>query len=53
GEKPFTNLGVPGAVLVDYINPNNSGDLKGRATNESHPAYNPFYGIVMEQSELG
>ncbi|WP_445666725.1 SGNH/GDSL hydrolase family protein [Fodinibius sp. AD559] len=51
-EKPFSNLGVPGAVLVDYVNPNNSGDLKERATNESHPAYNPFYGIVMEQSEL-
>ncbi|MDZ7658580.1 SGNH/GDSL hydrolase family protein [Fodinibius sp.] len=50
--KPFTNLGVPGAVLVDYLNPNNSGDLKGRATNPDNPAYNPFYGLVMEQSEL-
>jgi len=51
--KPFTNLGVPGAVLVDYINPNNSGNLKERATDPNNPAYNPFYGIVMEQSELG
>ena len=51
-EKPFTNLGVPGAVLVDYLNPNNSGELKERATNDNRPDYNPFYGIVMEQSEL-
>lgn len=51
-EKPFKNLGVPGAVLVDYLNPNNTGHLKERATDPSHPAYNPFYGVVMEQSEL-
>ncbi|HEX6981151.1 MAG TPA: SGNH/GDSL hydrolase family protein [Balneolaceae bacterium] len=52
GEKPFSNLGIPGAVLVDYLNPGNSGDLKARATDPSHPAYNPFYSIVLEQSEL-
>ncbi|MEL7835242.1 SGNH/GDSL hydrolase family protein [Fodinibius sp. Rm-B-1B1-1] len=51
-EKPFANLGIPGAVLVDYLNPNNSGDLKERATDDSRPDYNPFYGIVIEQSEL-
>lgn len=50
--KPFSNLGVPGAVLVDYANPNNMGMLKERATNPSHPAFNPFYSIVLEQSEL-
>lgn len=50
--KPFTNLGIPGAVLVDYTNPNNSGQLKERATDPSNPAFNPFYSIVMEQSEL-
>jgi lysophospholipase L1-like esterase len=52
GEKPFNNLGIPGAVLVDYVNPGNSGDLKARATDPSNPAYNPFYGLVLEQSEL-
>lgn len=52
GEKPFENLGVPGAVLVDYTNPNNTGSLKERATNTNHPAFNPFYGIVMQSSEL-
>lgn len=51
-EKPFENLGVPGAVLVDYANPNNSGMLKQRATDPSHPAFNPFYSIVLEESEL-
>lgn len=51
-DKPFSNLGVPGAVLVDYLNPGNSGQLKERATNSQHPAFNPFYSIVMEQSEL-
>ncbi|MGD8427952.1 MAG: SGNH/GDSL hydrolase family protein [Balneolaceae bacterium] len=50
--KPFTNLGIPGAVLVDYTNPGNSGNLKERATDPSNPAFNPFYGLVMEQSEL-
>lgn len=52
-DKPFANLGVPGAVLVDYTNPGNSGNLKERATDPQNTAYNPFYGIVMEQSELG
>lgn len=51
-DKPFSNLGIPGAVLVDYLNPNNSGNLKERATNPNHPAYNPFYGLVIEQAEL-
>lgn len=50
--KPFKNLGVPAAVLVDYANPNNSGMLKERATNPSNPSFNPFYGIVLEESEL-
>lgn len=52
GDKPFNNLGIPGAILVDHTNPGNSGDLKARATDPNHPAYNPFYGIVMEESEL-
>lgn len=51
-EKPFDNLGVPGAVLVDYTNPGNSGGLKERATDPNNPAFNPFYQIVMEASEL-
>ncbi len=52
GQKPFENLGVPGAVLVDYANPNGVGNLKARATNPSNPAFNPFYSIVLEESEL-
>lgn len=51
-EKPFRNLGIPGAVLVDYTNPGNAGMLKQRATDPSRPDFNPFYGIVLEQSEL-
>lgn len=51
-QKPFRNMAVPGAVLVDFLNPNNSGDLKERATNPSHPSFNPFYSIVMEGAEL-
>lgn len=51
-EKPFRNLGVPGAVLVDYANPNNIGMLKQRATDPSRPDFNPFYAIVLEESEL-
>lgn len=51
-EKPFDNLGIPGAVLVDYLNPNNSGGMKERATDPANPSYNPFYGIVLEASEL-
>ena len=51
-DKPFSNLGVPGAILVDYLNPNNSGNLKERATDPNNPAFNPFYNVVMEQSEL-
>lgn len=52
GQKPFRNLGVPGAVLVDYANPGNSGMLKERSTDPSNPAFNPFYRIVLEESEL-
>ena len=52
GQKPFKNLGVPGAVLVDYANPGNTGMLKQRATDSSRPDFNPFYGIVLEESEL-
>lgn len=51
-QKPFRNMGVPGAVLVDFLNPGNQGSLKERATNPEHPSFNPFYGIVMEGSEL-
>ncbi len=51
-EKPFKNLGIPGSILVDYANPGNSGMLKERATDQSNPAFNPFYGIVLEESEL-
>src|SRR5699024_9332340 len=51
-EKPFNNLGIPGAVLVDYANPENAGHLKERATNSNYPGYNPFYSIVLEESEL-
>lgn len=51
-QKPFSNLGVPGAVLVDFINPGNQGQLQERATNPNHPAFNPFYSIVLEGSEL-
>ncbi|MDZ7771381.1 MAG: SGNH/GDSL hydrolase family protein [Balneolaceae bacterium] len=51
-QKPFSNLGVPGAVLVDFTNPGNQGQLKERATNPNHPAFNPFYSIVLEGSEL-
>lgn len=51
-QKPFRNMGVPGAVLVDFLNPDNEGSLKERATNPDHPSFNPFYSIVMEESEL-
>lgn len=51
-EKPFSNLGIPGAVLVDYVNPDNSGHLKERATNKNHPAFNPLYRIVLSKSNL-
>lgn len=52
GEKPFHNLGIPGGLLVDYSNPNNIGNLRDRATNPDHPAFNPFYQIVLQPSEL-
>ena len=52
GEKPFHNLGIPGGLLVDYANPNNIGNLKERATDPDHPAFNPFYQIVIQPSEL-
>lgn len=51
-DKPFDNLGIPAALLVDYANPQNSGNLSERATDPTHPAFNPFYGIVLESSEL-
>lgn len=51
-QKPFRNMGVPGALLVDFLNPDNEGSLKERATNPDHPSFNPFYNIVMEESEL-
>ena len=49
GDKAFSNLGIPGAILADHVG---AANFKDRATNPSNPAYNPFYGIVMEQSEL-
>ena len=48
-QKAFSNLGIPGAVLADYVG---AANFKDRATNPNNPAYNPFYGIVLEQSEL-
>lgn len=51
-QKPFKNLGIPGSILVDYLNPNNQGQLKERSTNPQNPAFNPFYSIVLPNSEL-
>src|SRR6056297_1950268 len=31
-QKPFKNLGIPGSILVDYLNPGNQGQLKERST---------------------
>lgn len=52
GQKPFKNLGIPGSILVDYLNPNNQGQLKERSTNPQHPAFNPFYSYVLPDGEL-
>lgn len=51
-QKPFRNLGIPGSILVDYLNPNNQGQLKERSTNPQNPAFNPFYSIVLPNAEL-
>ncbi len=51
-QKPFKNLGIPGSILVDYLNPNNQGQLKERSTNPQNPAFNPFYSIVLPNNEL-
>lgn len=51
-QKPFKNLGIPGAILVDYLNPNNLGQLKERATNPQRPDFNPFYSFVLPDGEL-
>lgn len=51
-DKPFKNLGIPGALLVDYLNPNNQGQLQERSTNPQHPAFNPFYSFVLPDGEL-
>lgn len=45
--RPYDNLGIPGAVLVDYSNDNDQGQLKERATNQNRADYNPFYQLVM------
>lgn len=51
-QKPFKNLGIPGSILVDYLNPNNQGQLKERSTDPQNPAFNPFYSIVLPNNEL-
>ncbi len=51
-DKPFENMGVPGSILVDYLNPGNQGMLKERSTNPQHPKFNPFYSFVLPNSEL-
>ncbi|HKJ34881.1 MAG TPA: SGNH/GDSL hydrolase family protein [Balneolales bacterium] len=45
--RPYDNLGIPGAVLVDYSNDNDQGQLKERATNQNRADFNPFYQLVM------
>lgn len=52
GEKPFKNLGIPGSILVDYLNPDNQGALKERSTNPQNPDFNPFYSFILPNSEL-
>ncbi len=51
-QKPFRNMGIPGSILVDYLNPNNQGQLKERATQPGNPAFNPFYSFVLPDGEL-
>lgn len=50
--KPFENMGVPGSILIDYLNPGNQGNLKERSTDPQHPNFNPFYSFVLPNSEL-
>lgn len=50
--KPFKNLGIPGSILIDYLNPNNQGQLKQRSTQPDFPGFNPFYSYVLPNSEL-
>jgi lysophospholipase L1-like esterase len=45
--RPYDNLGIPGSILVDYLNPGNAGDLVTRATDQTDPRFNPYYGLVM------
>lgn len=51
-EKPFRNMGIPGSILVDYLNPDNQGQLKERANDLQNPAFNPFYSYVLPNGEL-
>ena len=47
---PYQNLGIPGAILADYLNADaqsQSGGIKARAA-----AGNPFYGIVLGSAEM-
>ncbi len=45
--EPYQNLGVPGAILADYLNADaQTGGIKARAQA------NPFYGIVLGSAEL-
>jgi len=46
-DRPYDNLGIPGAVLVDYSNDNDQGQLKERATNTNRLDFNPFYQLIM------
>lgn len=52
GEKPFRNMGIPGSILIDYLNPNNQGQLKERATIPQNPAFSPYYSFVLPDGEL-
>lgn len=45
-------MGIPGAILVDYLNPNNQGQLKERSTNPQLSTFNPFYSFVLPDGEL-
>lgn len=51
--RPYDNLGIPGAILVDYLNPGNSGDLSTRATDQTDPRFNPYYGLVLRDEVAG
>ncbi len=44
---PYQNLGIPGAILADYLNADaQTGGIKERAKT------NPFYGIVLGSAEM-